>query len=332
MYKVIIAGCGGMSNAWINPSLRRTDCGIAALVDPLIDRAEARKIEHSLSCNTYASLAEACAGEDADIVYDVTPPEYHYSTVTTALKAGCHVFGEKPMSDNIENARKMIECANESKKEYFIMQNYRYNPGIIALKNFLKSGRLGAIGQISANFQLNPHFGGFRDEMDNPLILDMSIHTFDAARYLLGADAKTVFCHEFNPYWSWYRGDAAAVCIFEMGGGAVFDYRGCWCASGKLTPWNSEWRIACEGGVVCWDGGDKIIWDSGEKDADGSTVEHIVPTVHMDRVSHDACIADFYGALDKGARPQTDCRDNINSISMVYKAIESARTKSIVKF
>ena len=45
---------------------------------------------------------------------------------------------------------------------------------------------------------------------------------------MTGADALAVTCHEFNPAWSWYRHGAGASAIFEMTGGLVFTYRGCW--------------------------------------------------------------------------------------------------------
>ena len=41
--------------------------------------------------------------------------------------------------------------------------------------------------------------------MESPLLLDMAIHTFDQARFITGADALSVYCHEFNPAGSWYR-------------------------------------------------------------------------------------------------------------------------------
>ena len=338
MKKIIVAGCGGMSNAWINPVLKREDCRIIALVDPADGKAGAKKDEHNLNCNVYTSLEEACNTEDADIVFDITPPEFHYKTVTTALKAGLHVFGEKPMAENQEDAEKMIQCSDDNKKEYFVMQNYRYVPEIAALKKFLRSNEIGNIGQISANFQLNPRFGGFRDQMESPLILDMSIHTFDAARYLSGANAKTVFCHEFNPAWSWYAGDANAVSIFEMEDGTVFDYRGSWCATGLLTPWNSEWRISCSEGTVFWDGKNELYWD-GKKAPFGADPlkANEIPVEQMDNTGHSGCLGEMFEALEKGSlekriRPQTDCRDNIHSITMVFNAIESSKSKKLINF
>jgi len=326
MHKIIVAGCGGISSAWLNVVSGRDDCIITALVDTVIENAQAKKAEYSLVCSVYDSLEAACDKEDADIVIDVTPPGQHYITVTTALKAGRHVFGEKPMADCLDSAEKMIRCSDDTKKEYFVMQNYRYVPEICAIKDLLHSVKLGCAGQISANFQLNPHFGGFRDEMDSPLVLDMSIHTFDAARFLLGKNPVSVYCHEFNPAWSWYKGDAGAVCIFEMENGAVFDYRGCWCAPGLFTPWNSEWRVSCANGGIYWDGGSKMYWD-----ADNSGPNQILPQTDI-KTGHAGCISDMFDALDKGTRPATDCRDNINSIRMVYKAIESSRVKKVIQF
>ena len=328
MKKVIVAGCGGISKAWLAAVKQIDACNIVALVDSMPGRAEAKREEQGYNCNVYTSLAHALEKEDADIVFDLTPPEQHYNTVTTALKGGCHVFGEKPMAENLQDAEKMILCSDDTKKEYFVMQNYRYVPEIIALKEFLNGGELGGLGQLSANFQLNPHFGGFRDEMQSPLILDMSIHTFDAARFLSGKNALTVFCHEFNPSWSWYKGDAGAVCIFEMENGLVFDYRGCWCASGLFTPWNSEWRIASAAGSVYWSGSDKLYWE-GAGPAEGNT-QNAISVKAQAYTGHAGCLADMFNALENGKRPQTDCRDNIHSINMVYKAIESSKTKKLV--
>lgn len=80
-------------------------------------------------------------------------------------------------------------------------------------------------GILTADFFIGAHFGGFRDAMPSPLLLDMAIHTFDAARYLSGADPLAVYCDEFNPAWSWYAGNACATAIFEMTGGLRYVYR-----------------------------------------------------------------------------------------------------------
>ena len=332
MHKIAVVGCGAMSGDWIDTAKKRADCQIVALVDVNAETAKRKRDGHALQCDIYTSLADALKRGDINLVFDITPPNFHFATVTTALKAGCHVFGEKPIADTLENARKMIQCSDETGKEYFVMQNRRYHPAMFAMKNFLQTRPLGPIGQVSINFRKDPHFNNYRDVMDNPLISDMAIHPFDSVRFILGQNAKSVFCHEFNPPWSWYKGNANAVCIFEMDDGSVFDYRGTWCATGLNTSWDSEWFVSCAKGTVYWDGDEKLIYNvnKGINPDDNSSQTHTIAPATMPAGEHECCITDMFNALNKGVRPPTDCRDNINSIKMVYKAIESANQKKVI--
>ncbi len=116
------------------------------------------------------------------------------------------------------------------------------------------AGTIGRVGYVGADFFLGPHFGGFREAMESPLILDMAIHTFDQARFITGADPVSVYCQEFNPPGSWYAGNASAICIYEMSDGSVFCYRGSWCAEGAPTSWEAAWRVTGEQGTALWDG------------------------------------------------------------------------------
>ena len=106
MYKIIVAGCGSMSSKWIEIAKTRSDCEIVALVDINAEAAYNKIKKYSLSAKVYSNINDALEKENADIVFDVTIPEVHFEIVTTALRAGCHVFGEKPMSDSLEKAEK----------------------------------------------------------------------------------------------------------------------------------------------------------------------------------------------------------------------------------
>lgn len=338
MYKIAVAGCGMMSSTWIEYALSRKDCEIVALVDIVPEHANEKKEKFNIDVPVYDNLKSALLNESIDIVFDITPPESHYDIVSTALLAGCNVFGEKPMSDSLENSYKLVELSNKTGKEYFVMQNRRYIDHLYGFKNFLQDKNMGEIGQLTANFQLNPHFGGFRDSMDSPLIADMAIHTFDAARFILNKNPKSVYCREFNPSWSWYKGNASAICIFEMDDGTIFDYRGSWCTNGLSTSWESEWRASCTSGSAFWNGFDKMYYQIEDANAtkDGLTDEGTgdnyteLDPAKLELTGHQGCINEMFTALTNGTRPQTDCRDNIKSIEMVFKAIESARTNKVV--
>lgn len=84
------------------------------------------------------------------------------------------------------------------------MQNRRFLNPIRSLRHFLDVGHIGTIGSVHATFFLGPHFRGFCEAMEQPLIVDMAIHTFDQARYLMGSDPVSVYCQTNNPPGSWY--------------------------------------------------------------------------------------------------------------------------------
>ena len=114
---------------------------------------------------------------DADLVFDVTIPEVHKQIVMKAVKLGCDVIGEKPMAVNLQDAIEMEQYVRQHNKSYSVMQNRQLAEKIREARGLIDQGVIGRPGQTTANFFLGPHFGGFRDVMDNPLLLDMAIHT-----------------------------------------------------------------------------------------------------------------------------------------------------------
>src|SRR5205823_5237713 len=167
--------------------------------------------------------------------------------------------------------------------------------------------------------------------MASPLVLDMAIHTFDAARYLAAADPVAVYCEEFNPPWSWYQGDACATALYEMTGGLRYAYRGSWCSEGRQTSWESEWRAVGPHGTATWDGHSAPVADIVTETGGfhSKTETHKADVTEVPR-GIAGSLRDFLHALETGENPQGECHDNIKSLAMVFAAIESAATKQRV--
>jgi len=333
--KVVQAGCGNMAPAWIGPALELPQLEYVGLADP--NRANAEKIAERYGFARellFTSLQEALEKTQPDVVFDVSVPAAHYEVTTRALRHGCHVLGEKPMSDTLENARRMVQAARQAGKLYAVIQNRRYEPNIMRVREFLDGGAIGRPHTIHADFFLGPHFGGFRDLMEQPLLVDMAIHTFDAARYLAHLDPVGVYCRSFNPTGSWYQGDASALAIFDMadseGESVMFCYRGSWCAEGLPTSWNSSWRIIGTQGTLLWTGEDDIRAEVVDETAPPAHMRPIraleIPPKTLEHTRHAALIREFITCVQTGARPQTHCEDNIKSLAMVLGAVESARS------
>lgn len=330
-FKVILAGCGGMGNTWINYMLKREDVEIVGLCDIITGRAEEYKSKYNLDCKIYSDIKKAladCAG--VNLVVDCTTPDAHEQIVTSALFAGADVIGEKPMAETRQQAKNEIAAAEKTNRSYAVMQNRIYLPGMRAIRKALSENLLGRVGFVSSDFFIGAHFGGFRDLMDNVLILDMAVHTFYQARFLIGSNPKSVYCQEFNPPGSWYKGCASAVAVFEFENGVVYDYRGSWCSEGFNTSWECDWRIIGELGTIKWDGGNNPAVQIKKEGASGFTVpcdEIKLDLIGADKnQGHEGCFDEMFLALSENRPAETDCRENFYSMNMVYGAIESAKT------
>jgi predicted dehydrogenase len=294
--------------------------------------AAAEELEIAGLAYTGSDLGKALADVKPDFLVDVTIPEAHRDVTIQALEAGIPVIGEKPMAHTMEAAREMVAASERTGKLYMVSQSRRYDARLHAYRKLIEE-RVGTPGILNSDFYLGPHFGGFRDEMDHVLLLDMAIHTFDAARYLSGADPVSVYCEEFNPAWSWYKGAASATALFEMSGGLRYTYRGSWCAEGRQTSWEAEWRAVGPQGTATWDGhGAPVAGTVAEQGGFFSGTQDTTAEVAQGVPGGIAgSLRDFLNALSTGATPMGECHDNIKSLAMVFAAIESAKTGQRVK-
>ncbi len=330
-FRVIIAGCGGMANEWIRYTLERPDTKIVGLVD--LDLQQAKKTAQHFSLDHVlmdTSLEKTIQDTKADLVYVLATPAAHYPLAKAALLSGCSVLAEKPLAASMAEAKELTELADKQQCSFSVMQNRRYLKQIRSFQDMISQQVIGTPGFLSADFFLGPHFGGFRDMMDSPLLLDMAIHTFDQARFISKADALSVYCHEFNPPGSWYKGNACAVALFEMSNGTVFSYRGSWCAEGCQTSWESDWRLTGSEGTAVWDGMSMPYAEVKPKDGQQATIDNRWLRVDgkanwAGREGHFGCLDEMFNALVAGRPAETAAHDNIKSLAMVEAAIESAR-------
>lgn len=263
-----------------------------------------------------------------DFVVDVTTPESHGLITMASLDRGIPVLGEKPMSSSMEEAKRMVAASRESKTLFMVSQSRRYDPRIKAFRRLIE--KLGDLGILNADFYIGPHFGGFRDEMDHVLLVDMAIHTFDQARFLSKADPVAVYCEEFNPAWSWYQGAACANASFELTDGIRFSYRGSWCAEGRPTSWEAEWRAVGSRGTGVWDGDHAIHGELVKGPGGFLSDTDLISERAIDDASWGIAgsLKDFLLALNEpGHLPMGHCEDNIKSLAMVFAAVKSAQEK-----
>ncbi|BCW46741.1 Gfo/Idh/MocA family oxidoreductase [Arthrobacter sp. StoSoilB5] len=314
--RVVVVGAGGMGRAWLRTVEESPLVELAGIVD--LDLATANEAAASLGrpeLPVGAGTAHLASDVGAQAVINVTVPAAHHPVTTEALAAGLPVLGEKPVASTVAQGLSLAAAAELHGQLFMVSQSRRYNRQLFEAKR--QAASLGSVGIVSAEFFKAPHFGGFRDAMDHPLLLDMAIHQFDMARFLLDADPVSVFCEEYNPSWSWYRGDAGATAIFEMTGGERFVFTGSWCSPGHETSWNASWRISGEHGTVLWDGDNEPV--SSAPVPPGSSAGDPGQEIA-------GSLRDFVSSVRTGSIPMGQVHQNIMSLAMVEAAILSAST------
>lgn len=305
--RVLVVGAGSMGRAWLRTVAESPDVELAGVVD--LDLEAARAAAPGVPVG--ADLVELAERTDAQAVIDVAVPAAHHPVTTAALFAGLPVLGEKPVASTVAAALSLAAAAEVTGRLFMVSQSRRWNPQLFALRDEI--AELGAIGTLTTQFFRGPRFGGFREEMAHPLLVDMAIHAFDSARFLVG-EPEAVYCEAYNPPWSWFAGAAAATAVFEMAGGARYTYDGSWCSPGAETSWNGVWRVSAEKGTATWDG------DSAPE-LDGAIVG-----VPAGPSGIEAALAAFVDALRTGEVPMGEVHENVMSLAMVEAAVQSAAT------
>jgi len=338
VFRAVLAGCGAMAKGWLKALAETPELAgrvvVVGLVDLDLGAANRLRDEFGFSAATGTDLDAMLTQTKPDLLFDVVIPSARRDVVMTGLRHGCHVLTEKPMAASLAEARDLVAAAKSAGRIHAVVQNRRYVEGVRRIREMIESGVLGELTALHADFFIGAHFGGFREQMQDVLLLDMAIHTLDAARFMAGADPLAVYALESNPRGSWYAHGAAANAIFEFSDDVLFTYRGSWVAEGGTTSWESQWRIVGTTGTLLWDGAERfearaVAGDSGFL-RPLRDVAVPPPPRPAQTHGHASVIAEFLDAIETGRVPETAGSDNIKSLAMVFAAIESARTRQRV--
>ena len=325
MRRIIQVGVGGMGRGWTDRVAESKKWEAAAYVD--VDRRSlmAAAARHGMpKPRCFTDLDKALSRVEADALLDVTPQQFRKEVCLTAFDRGLHVLSEKPLADSMRNAKAIVARAGKLKRTYMVAQNYRHQPCPQTARRFVQSGRLGEVGYVGVTFHKGPHFGGFREEMAFPLVLDMSIHHFDLMRCILDTDVKTVQGVTIDAPWNWNKGDATIMAQLEMSNRVVVNYFASWVAQGAETGWNADWRFDGSKGT--------LLWESDEMAFSNKPGQRRKVALAKCALTHQAALLHaFAKALDNGVEPETSGRRNLNSLAATFAVVKAVREKRRVR-
>jgi predicted dehydrogenase len=329
--KCIITGLGGRGLHWVNALKERSDIQAAAYVEPFEANRQRATNEYGIPADLiFSSLDEALDKVAADFIIDVTPPAVHHEIAAVAFARGIHVLGEKPLSDKFKTAKKVVEQGKAAGVKHMITQDYRFTAQPRTTRPLIEDGLIGKPGQCDVRFYMpwadipNSHY------VNEPymFINDMMVHHFDLMRYVLGQSPESVQAITWNQPWGWHKGDAAHVIVFKYADGLVATHSACACAVGSQTSWNGDWRIEGPNGSLEWDKEGVITYSHLHRTE--TPVEKLIELKEVPAGAQ-AILYEFTSAIRDDRQPECSAEDNLNSLAMVFAAIQSAKEGRVVK-
>jgi myo-inositol 2-dehydrogenase/D-chiro-inositol 1-dehydrogenase len=168
-----------------------SNASIVAVADPLYDQQAFKNEFGNVFFTTSAD--EAIVRPDVDAVLICTPTSSHAELLTKAAEAGKHIFCEKPMDLSLERTAALADLARRSNIKLMLGFNRRFDPDFMQARQHILDGKIGAVQIVKITSRdpgLPPidylrHSGG--------LFMDMAIHDFDMARYMMNKEVVEVY-------------------------------------------------------------------------------------------------------------------------------------------
>lgn len=334
MMRIGLCGFGGLGHVHANALCRLSDVRVVAVCDVHPERLTATEVATNLpgqparfdirSAATYTDFRELLKRERPDVVVSALPTDIHADYAILALKAGCHVFSEKPMALTTAQCDRMIRARDRYRRELMIGQCLRFWPEYETLLKAVHSGehgrlislsmeRIGGYGKWGADDWFNDH------HRSGGAILDLHLHDVDWALHALGRPASVFAAGRVGET----GGIDDVTAVWTYAEGPVVTMRGSW----MHRKFSMNFRALFERGVLEFgippNGALRQLKDEGE-------------TV----LSFDGAGEDGYGRemryfLDCAAGRQTNTRctaeSTRDSVRMVYAEHRSIRTGRSVR-
>jgi predicted dehydrogenase len=225
--------------------------GTRILPEPILVGRDPKKLEHLVDTYGLArwtlDLEAALAETGAEIFFDAASTKLRAGLILRAIAAGKHVYCEKPVAENLEDALRVWRAARAAGIRHGVVQDKLWLPGLQKLKMLIDAGFFGRILSVKGDFgywvfegHLQPAqrpSWNYRKEQGGGIILDMLCHWRYVLDNLFG-EVQAVSCfgathipERIDEHGRRYRADAddAAYAIFQLADGIVAQFNSSWC-------------------------------------------------------------------------------------------------------
>lgn len=240
--RVGVIGVGHMGSRHARVCFENPLSELVAVVSK--DEAEARRVAESYRAKAYTDYGEMLSKENLDAVFVATPDHLHREPVVTAAEAGVHIFCEKPLASNLEDADAIISAAKKAGVKLMVGYILRFDPRYAAIKDAIEEGTLGEPLTVYSR-RMASKVGASRLEWKAYPELYLAVHDIDLALWYVGDTAIRVSGEAVKAGLHREKGIPDAVWVFiRFKKGAVAVVEAGWMLTERLVSWRkpSTWK------------------------------------------------------------------------------------------
>ncbi len=343
-YRMIQVGTGGFGGSWcrmfLPPNVRDGLIEVVAAVDINPEALNNAKEHLGLTdAQCYTDIRKAFDENEADFCTIVVPPAHHESVVDVALEHDLHILSEKPIADTLEGSVRIARKVKDAGKKMGVTMSHRFAQHKTTLRRAIRAGDYGPVDYIVFRFTCDcrkfASWGKFRHEIPDALMVEGAVHHLDIIADLAGAKCDTIYAQTWNPAWGEFAGDSQGLVMMHFENDARAFYEGAKTNAVGLNCWGREYiRAECEKAtlVLRFHKVERFLHDpvnriNHAEPRDGEEI-HLLEQPKWDNAW---LIEKFVHWLDGGEPMETNVEDNLQSVALVFSAIESSRTGQPVK-
>lgn len=201
LHKIYMIGAGGIVHDAHLPAYRMAGFSVAGIYDPLVEKAQTLAEKYTIP-KVFFSLEELVIEAGTSGVYDIAVPGNVICDVLKLLPKDSAVLIQKPMGENMEQAKEIHRICRDKKLLAAVNFQLRYAPAVNGLKSLLQHGTLGEITDIEIYLNVHMPWENWRflEGIPRVEILYHSIHYIDLIRSLFGEPTGIVARTWKHPY------------------------------------------------------------------------------------------------------------------------------------
>jgi predicted dehydrogenase len=315
-----LIACGSITKDHL-AAYRAAGYRVAALCDPILQRARQRKTEFYPEAKVYRDYRDLLKRDDIEVVDIAAHPLQRVEMIEEALTAGKHVLSQKPFVLDLDFGQRMVELAQRQGVKLAVNQNGRWAPHFSYIRQAIQAGLLGQVmaAHLSVHWDHSWVKGTDFEKVKHLIFYDFAIHWFDIIGCFLGSpSALRVYASTAHSPGQQIQSPLLAQVLIEYQhaqASLVFDAH---------TRLGTQDRTYVTGslGTISSSGPDLKDQTLTLYTSDGHATPRLQGCWFPD--GFHGTMGELLCAIEEDREPLNSARDNLKSLALCFAAIASA--------